>query len=317
MHWRPSADLPALQRRAALLADIRRFFDERGVLEVETPLLAQHTVTDPALEPLCVESGASIDSVRYLQTSPEYHMKRLLAAHGEPIYQVARVFRDGEVGPRHNPEFTLLEWYRPGFDLHALMREVQSLVHHCLGDCPVHFHSYRELFEQVLQVDPHTAGAAELERIARAQIDAGDIEGDRDLWLDLLMSHVVEPHLATLPLCFVYDYPASQAALAQVAEVDGVVVAQRFETYLHGVELANGYCELRCEKEQRQRFERDNATRVGRGLPPVPLDECLLQALEHGLPACSGVALGVDRLLLAATEAADVSAVLAFDWSRA
>lgn len=320
MPWQPSADLRALRARAALLASVRAFFDERGVLEVETPLLCSSGITDPSIEPLKVECGVSIGSApRYLQTSPEYAMKRLLAAGSGPIYQVARAFRDGEAGSRHNPEFTLLEWYRPGLDYRQLMTEVEALLRCCLGDGlsdgPAKYYSYRQLFLEVLAVDPFLAGATELETCARQHIDVGSLTGDSDLWLDLLMSHVIEPVLATRGLCFVYDYPRSQAALSRIAWVDGVEVGQRFEFYLDGLELGNGYFELSDAREQRHRFEADNTRRLATGLNPMPIDERLLDALDHGLPLCSGVALGLDRLLMVAFRGAKIRDVLAFDWA--
>ncbi|MDH5172198.1 MAG: EF-P lysine aminoacylase EpmA [Gammaproteobacteria bacterium] len=317
MEWQPGATLGLLQARAALLGRIRRFFAERDVLEVETPLLCSRGITDPTIEPLIVERGVSLGRPRYLQTSPEYAMKRLLACHGQPIFQLARAFRDGEAGSRHNPEFTLLEWYRPGFDHHALMAEVAELVHHCIGERPLHSRSYRQLFLELLAVDPFTATIAELAAVARDRIDTGTIAGDRDLWLDLLMSHLIEPQLAGRGMWFVYDYPASQAALARTESSEGFMVGQRFELYVDGIELANGYFELLDAAEQRRRFERDNARRREYALPERPLDERLLAALEHGLPECSGVALGVDRLLMLATGAGDIRQVLAFDWERA
>ncbi len=308
------ASREALEARAALLRRVRDFFHARGVLEVETPLLCEAGVTDPAIENFLLESGQSLTRPRYLQSSPEYAMKRLLVEGSGPIYQIARSFRDGEAGSRHNPEFSLLEWYRPGFGLRELMAEVAELVQDCLGEQPLEYVSYRELFLRELQLDPLTASPAELEAVARANMDAGSISGDRDLWLDLLMSHLLEPRLRGL--CFVYDYPASQAALARIEEVDGLPVARRFELYVDGVELANGYHELGDAVEQRLRFERDNAIRRERGQPERPLDERLLAALEQGLPDCSGVALGFDRLLMLATGIGDIRAVLALDWSR-
>jgi lysyl-tRNA synthetase class 2 len=315
--WRPAASLERIRARALLLGQLRAFFAARNILEVETPLLCSAGVTDPVIEPLVVERGALVQQARYLQTSPEYAMKRLLARDGLAIYQLARAFRDGEAGARHNPEFTLLEWYRPGFDHHALMAEVAELVQHCLGQRPLHKFSYRELFLNHLQVDPFTASPGELESLVRAHIDVGTMAGDRDLWLDLLMSHVIEPRLARPGMVFVHDYPASQAALARIVEVDGIAVGQRFELYVDGMELANGYFELLDAGEQRRRFERDNARRREHCQPERPLDERLLAALEHGLPPCSGVALGVDRLLMLATGAGDIREVLAFDWHRA
>ena len=308
------ADRGQLQARAGLLALIRSFFVARDILEVDTPLLCRSGVTDSSIEPLTVERGASIDRPRFLQSSPEYAMKRLLAAGSGAIYQLARAFRDGEAGIRHNPEFTLLEWYRPGYDHHQLMAEVAELVSACLGERPLRKFSYRQLFEQQLAIDPFTASVSDLMGLARQHIDTGIVSGDRDLWLDLLMSHVLEPQLAGLGMCFIYDYPASQAALAQVAEVDGLPVGQRFELYVDGMELANGYFELTDAAEQRRRFEQDNLRRREYGLPERPLDEHLLAALEQGLPSCSGVALGVDRLLMLVMGEPDIRNVLTFDW---
>ncbi len=316
MDWQPSAGLDALRERAALMQRTRDFFARRGVLEVDTPLLCSAGVTDPAIENLSVERGASLRRPRYLQSSPEYAMKRLLAAGSGPIWQLAKAFRDGEAGGRHNPEFSLLEWYRPGFDLEQLMAEVAALVLECLGERPVEYTSYRELFRRELGLDPMLADLAELRERARREIDTGNIDGDRDLWLDLLMSHLVEPRLAGRGLCFVFDYPASQAALAQVVPAGDVEIARRFELYVDGMELANGYLELLDAGAQQQRFTADNRKRRERGQPERPLDDFLLAAMEAGMPACSGVAMGFDRLLMLASGRRDIREVLAFDWSR-
>lgn len=299
--------LQALRARAELLADLRAFFARRGVLEVETPLLSRSTVTDPALAPIpCGD--------RWLQTSPEYAMKRLLADGSGPIFQVCKAFRGGEAGPRHNPEFTLLEWYRPGYDLRDLMAEVAELVCELLDERPVRYVAYRELFEAAVGLDPHRASADELESCARQRVDYAGGAESRDTWLDLLMSHVIQPSLADVVL--VYDYPASQAALARLRPDGEIPVAERFELFLDGVELANGYRELTDAVEQRRRFEADNAVLATRGEPPRPLDEQLLAALESGLPDCAGVALGLDRLLMLKLGAGSLADVLAFDWSR-
>ena len=311
--WRPGADLAVIRARAELLAASRRFFADRGILEVETPLLCSHGVSDPSIDSfaLPLEGGE-----RYLQSSPEFAMKRLLAAGSGPIYQVTRAFRRGEAGPRHNPEFSLLEWYRPGFDHHQLMAEVAELVACCIGERPWRKCSYRELFEDLLAIDPMTATDAVVEARARAHVDVGAMSGGRDLWLDLLMSHVIEPRLSGPDLVFVYDYPVTQAALAVLGTSDGQRVAHRFELYIDGVELANGYFELTDVDEQRRRFESDNAGRSTRGQPQMPVDHRLLAALASGLPACSGVALGLDRLLMLATGERDIRRVLAFGWER-
>ncbi|TGD72603.1 EF-P lysine aminoacylase GenX [Mangrovimicrobium sediminis] len=318
MDWQPSASLEALRQRAALLQRTRYFFARRGVLEVETPLLCSAGVSDPAIENLAVERGTSLARPRYLQSSPEYAMKRLLAAGSGPIYQLARAFRDGEAGARHNPEFSLLEWYRPGFDLGQLMAEVAELVLEFVGERPVEYIAYRDLFLRELDLDPLLAPPAALEARARAALDVGDLAGNRDLWLDLLMSHLVEPALAGRGLCFVYDYPASQAALARLETRGEVSVARRFELYVDGVELANGYHELTDAAEQRRRFAADNARRAQHGQPLREADDYLLAALASadGLPDCCGVALGFDRLLMLASGINDIRQTLAFDWSR-
>ncbi len=316
MNWRPGASIEAIAARGALLGKIRLFFFQRGILEVDTPLLCSAGITDPSIEPLIVAGGASLSSPRFLQTSPEYAMKRLLAAGSGAIYQIARAFRDGEAGSRHNPEFTLLEWYRPGYDHHQLMTEVAELVCHCLGDRPLRQLSYRELFAQTLGLDPFTASTRQLADTAKEHIDLGFSSGDRDLWLDLLMSHLIEPELASMGMCFVYDYPASQAALSRVVQANDVNVGQRFELYLDGMELANGYCELTDATEQERRFVADNEKRREMGLGERPLDTHLLAAMEHGLPQCSGVALGIDRLLMLLVGSTDIREVIAFDWQR-
>lgn len=307
--WQPFAGRRELAARAVLLNQIRAFFAARDVLEVETPLLCRFTVTDPSLSPIaCGE--------RWLQTSPEYAMKRLLATGCGPVYQICKAFRGGEVGTLHNPEFTLLEWYRPDFSLAQLMGEVAELVCGVLQRSDWESLGYAELFKRFVGVDPHTAELDELEACARAHIDYSGQSESRETWLDLIMSQVIEPRLKEMGLLFVTDYPASRAMLARVRESNGVEVAERFELYVDGIELANGYRELVDPLEQRRRFEQDNTALAQRGHPPRPLDEGLLAALDHGLPACSGVALGVDRLLMASAQIADIRHVLSFDWTR-
>jgi elongation factor P--(R)-beta-lysine ligase len=314
--WQPGATPDVLKMRAALLATIRQFFQTRNVLEVETPLLCSSGVTEPAIAPLAVASGQSIAGTRYLQSSPEYAMKRLLAAGSGPIYQIARAFRDGEAGGRHNPEFSMLEWYRPGFDHHQLMTEVEQLMVACLGEKPVQRFSYRELFQHFMDIDPFTCSDQELASLASSAVEVNFSSAERDVWLDLILSHLIEPSLKDSGYCFVYDYPASQAALSRLESVDDVTVGQRFELYVDGMELANGYCELTDPGEQRSRFEADNHRRLAMGLPEQPVDELLLAALDAGMPACSGVALGVDRLLMMRAGRSDIRDVLAFDWGR-
>ncbi|MEM7356633.1 MAG: EF-P lysine aminoacylase EpmA, partial [Acidobacteriota bacterium] len=247
-----------LVRRAGLLADLRCFFAERGVLEVETPLLAAGTITDPHLASLSCEIAAGAAPRLYLQTSPEFAMKRLLAAGSGAIFQICKAFRDGEAGSRHNPEFTLLEWYRPGFDHHRLMDEMDELLGAILGLPAAERLTYAEAFERHAGLDPHRAPLVDLRAVAgsRGIEIVGAAPDDRDGWLHLLMSHLVEPELGRRRPTFLHDFPASQAALARVREGDPPL-AERFEVYSEGVELANGFHELRDAGEQRRRFAAD------------------------------------------------------------
>jgi lysyl-tRNA synthetase class 2 len=319
--WRPSASLEALQQRAELLARLRRYFAEQGVLEVETPLLSAAGNPDPHIPSFTTAPGPDGEAPRYLNTSPEFAMKRLLAADVGPLYQVCKAFRRGEQGKHHNPEFTLLEWYRPGFDHLKLMDEVDVLVRELADGLrllgPTERFSYRECFERYLQIDPLTASMAALKSCAEAQL--GTVSGlgddDRDGWLDLLLSHCIQPHLGKGRLTFIVDYPASQAALARI-RADEPPVAERFELFIDGIELANGFHELQDAQEQRTRFEADLVRRQMEKLEPVVLDARLLKALEVGLPACAGVALGLDRLQLVLTGCEQIRATLAFSYER-
>lgn len=324
--WSPSASLEALRLRAALLADIRAFFAARGVLEVETPVLSHAGATDPNLDSFITRyrgPGAADGATLYLHTSPEFPMKRLLAAGSGPIYQICRAFRNGESGRRHNPEFTLLEWYRPGFDHHQLMDEVETLLRALfrgrIAPGAARRLSYAEAFLTHVGVDPHRATVAELARAAAEHGIAapdGMPEHDRDPWLDLLLTERVEPALAAEGLCFLYDYPASQAALARVRP-GTPPVAERFEVYLHGMELANGFHELIDAREQGERFARERQRRRERGRGDVPPDQHLLTALTDGLPPVAGVALGLDRLLMVLIGAGCIEEVIAFPIDRA
>lgn len=292
-------------------------------MEVETPILSRHAGTDPAIELLQTRytgPGAPGGLPLFLHSSPEFPMKRLLAAGSGPIYQICRVFREGELGRRHNPEFTLLEWYRPGFDHQALMDEVAALVRVALErELPWERLSYGDLFRRHLGIDPHVAGEAELRSLAIGQgipgADALVLEG-ADPWLDLLLTQCIEPHLGRGCMTFVYDYPASQASLARIRP-GPPPVGERFELYLEGIEIANGFHELANAAEQRARFEQDNRVRESRGQPLMPLDENLLAALAAGLPDCAGVALGIDRLLMVAEGAGSIEEVMAFPLGRA
>jgi lysyl-tRNA synthetase class 2 len=323
--WSPSASLDTLRQRARLLQDLRAFFLARGVLEVETPLLSAAASTDPQLRSLLTQytgPGFPRGCTLYLHTSPEFAMKRLLAAGSGPIFQLCKVFRDGEAGRLHNPEFTLLEWYRPGYDHHALMTEVAELVTQVLKDrVPLgatEWLTYEEAFRRHTGLDALNASGAQWAECARQHgIDSAGLAPDAvDGWRDLLLSHLIEPHLGKGHLTFLYEYPASQAALARLRP-ERPAVAERFELYLQGVELANGFHELGNAGEQRRRFEHDLARRAVLGLASVPPDERLLAALDQGLPACAGVALGVDRLVMLALGAERLADVMAFPIERA
>jgi lysyl-tRNA synthetase class 2 len=319
--WRPTASMEMLRLRAEILAKIRVFFAEREVLEVETPLLASAPVTDLHLQALsCRYRGPGADGGRdlFLQTSPEFAMKRLLAAGSGPIYQICKAIRDGEAGTMHNPEFTILEWYRPGLDHHALMDEIDEFLSSILGADTGERLTYAEAFERHAGIDPLRASAEQLGSRSRDLLsgEAPDLGDDRNGWLDLLLSHAVEPQLGNGRPSFVHDWPADQAALARVRPGDPPL-AERFEVYVEGVELANGYYELIDDAEQLQRFESELEARRLAGLPEPPIDVRLLAALEHGLPECAGVALGVDRLVMLAAGTRNIADVLAFPIDRA
>lgn len=311
-----------LRLRAWIYVKIRAFFQARGVMEVETPLLSGATVTDPHLHSMaCRFEGPGAPEGRglYLQTSPEHAMKRLLAAGCGPVFQICKAFRNGEAGRRHNPEFTLLEWYRPGFDHHRLMDEVDDFLHETLGAAPAERITYGEMFERHVDVNPHTVSVEHLRRRAgELGVTGGEAleSEDRDHWLQLLLTHRIEPHLGRGRPTFVYDYPVSQSALARVRPGEPPV-AERFEVYVEGVELANGFHELTDAEEQRRRFHADLQTRRRLGLEPVPVDERLLAALQSGLAPCAGVALGIDRLVMLAARADDLADVVAFPVDRA
>lgn len=313
--WQPRASLSALKSRADQLTWLRGFFARRGVLEVETPVLGRHGVTDANLDgvPAELTPVAGAPGEGWLQTSPEYHMKRLLAAGSGPIYQVARVFRDGERGGRHNPEFSLLEWYRPGFTDVDLMAEVSDLVVGWLGCARPQVLRYREALLQFAGLDPFVATDRELMRRCEQWLEPEQVMAlGRDGCLDLLMSYLVEPALAGVGPVFITGYPQSQAALARVSVQDGVAQAHRFELYVEGIELCNGYWELTDAGEQRRRFEADNRLRRQSGKPVMAIDESFMAALEAGMPDCAGVALGLDRLLMLKLGTSDIADVLAF-----
>jgi lysyl-tRNA synthetase class 2 len=346
--WRPSASHAHLVERAALLRRAREFFAAREVLEVDTPLLVNAAVTDVHIhsarvrltEPGVAQPGSAAPAPAapapplFLHTSPEYAMKRLLAAGSGDIYQICHVVRGLECGRLHNPEFTLIEWYRTGFTLASLMDEVEALVRTLLGAASAarasERLSYREAFLRELALDPFSASEEALARAAQPlgfrraplppRADRGATSsasaGARDEWLELLMASLVGPRLGRSALTFVHSYPASQAALARLDRTDARV-AERFELYCEGIELANGFHELAAADEQRARFEHDNAERRRLGLPLAAPDERLLAALAAGLPDCAGVALGFDRTLMLALGAGHIEQVLPFPTARA
>ena len=312
----------ALRLRARLYARVRRFFAERDVLEIETPILSAAGNTDPNIESFTTRFSGHVDAgapLRWLRTSSEFPQKRLLAAGIGDCYELGRVFRNGEAGRRHNPEFTMLEWYRVGWDHRRLIDETVELVRAALAlvgkSAEVQKYTYRELFRTALNLDPFAASDAELQAaLGDVQIDAHELW--RDDWLDLLLTHRIQPAFPADRITVISDYPATQCALAKI-RADDSPVAERFELYVGAQELANGYHELTDDAEQRARFERDNARRRERGLIEVPIDARLLAALEQGMPDCAGVALGVERLLMAMLGTDDIRDVLAFAFADA
>jgi lysyl-tRNA synthetase class 2 len=309
----PTASLAALEKRAELLRRLRDFFHARNFLEVETPLLSPEIIPELHIEPIRTDDGS------FLQASPELHMKRLLAAGAKAIFQVSRSFRAGERGQLHNPEFTIVEWYRVGDDMRAGIDRLDELTQSLLGTQPALRTTYAHAFERALNLCPHRATLDELSAAAskeRGIVPANMDHTDRDEWLNLLLATRVEPQLGRDRPEIIYHYPASQASLAKVIATDaGQDVAERFELYYHGVELANGFHELSDVTEQRRRFEAVNSACAADSRLALPLPESLLAALEHGLPDCTGVALGFDRLAMLAAGAKSIDEVIAFSQS--
>ena len=313
--WRPVATRDILKQRAKMLQNIRAFFSQRDVLEVETPALSRAATTDPTIH--SVEARLA-GELRYLHTSPEFPMKRLLAAGSGDIFQVCKVFRAEESGRYHNPEFSLLEWYRLGFDEHRLADEVVELISSLspsgMLSSPAIKISYQALFKERLGIDPFAISIDDLEAFARQKAIHPHCELSFDSWLDLAFSHCLAPKLSIDNLTVVYDYPASQAALARVHS--NCQTAARFEIFWGSIELANGFYELADSAEQRQRFNAELRQREAGTLPQVPMDSYFLQALQEGLPDCAGVALGLDRLLMCFVGATHIDEVLAFPYER-
>lgn len=317
--WRPSASLEMLRRRAGLFRRCREFFHRRGVLEVDTPLLVNFPVTDVHVDNLEVCATSRYPrGRRFLHTSPEYAMKRLLAAGSGPIFQICKVFRDDPEGPLHNREFTLLEWYRPGFDQWALMTEVEALLGELGWTQGVERRSYAQVFYDQWGVESATATVRQLAGLAaQSQLNVTAAASlDRHQWLDLLFGAVLIPKLGWERPVFVTEFPPEQAALAEI-DPGPPPVARRFELIINGIEIGNGYQELRDPEEHRVRFEADRRCRRQEGLPDREMDPFLLAAVHAGLPACSGVAIGLDRLLLSMTGKTRLEEVLPFVEARA
>lgn len=315
--WQPTATIETLKQRAVILQKIRQFFLNRNYLEVETPLLSNATVTDPHLHSF---ETYFHQKKLYLQTSPEYAMKRLLCHSSGAIFQITKVFRNDELGKQHNPEFTMLEWYKPQFDHHDLMNEIDEFLQTIMHTPKAQKISYKEIFLKILDINPLDATVEQLEKIAKKNIELtiSETPHNRDFWLYLLMSHIIEPNLPHDIPTFIYDFPSSQAALARIGKnTQGETIAERFEVYLGGMELANGFHELSDAKEQEKRFQYEQQLRKQNNLPDVPYDQHLIAALKQGLPNCAGVALGIDRLMMIALKKKSIEEVISFSIENA
>lgn len=315
-NWQPSADIKTLKRRAQYLADIRLFFTGRDVWELETPILSLTAPTAPYLDSFRTDYlaiGTQDKQSYYLQTSPEFAMKRLLAAGSDSIYQIAKVFRNGEQDRLHSPEFTMLEWYRVGFNLTHLMDEAELLLQQIFNYSDFPRLSYQKVFKQLLAIDVLNCSDEQIKQCALNTISSlpNDFDTDRDGYLALLMSYIIEPELAKqYQGFFIYDFPPAQAQLAKIKhDQQGNNIADRFELYIDGVEIANGYNELLDANELRKRFESDNQQRKQQNKPEMPIDENLLAAMQYGFPECSGVALGLDRLMMLVMDKQAISQV--------
>jgi elongation factor P--(R)-beta-lysine ligase len=323
MDWQPSCSFELLRLRARMLQKIRQFFADRLVLEVETPLLCHAIGTDPHLNFFSTECTSPKRQTLFLQTSPEFAMKRLLAAGCGSIYQICKAFRNGEAGRYHNPEFTLLEWYRVGFDLSQLMDEAEELITALFGESmalqPTQRISYQALFQQVTGLNPLLFFYEEYASYAENNdlLDAVALCGqDHSSWLDFIFSHQIQPKLALNTLWLIFGYPACLPSLAKV-NVDNPLIVERAELFINGVELGNGYHELCDAEEQARRFDKEIASRQAINRPAVTRDDRLLAALEAGLPDCSGIAIGLDRILMLLSNSPAIDEVLAFSISRA
>ncbi|GBL05182.1 elongation factor P--(R)-beta-lysine ligase [Glaciecola sp. KUL10] len=328
INWRPTASINTLRERAQLLKTIRYFFDVRNVLEVETPILARSTVTDVHLEAMSTIHTNPMDNKQsklWMQTSPEFAMKRLLCAGSGCIYQICKSIRDDELGKKHNPEFTMLEWYRVGFDMQSLIDEVDLLLRETIGTSAMRQMTYQQAFVEYLGIDPlslsidtlvHECIKHGFENIVESVNLENNQQTDVDMMLQLLFSHCIEPRLVGDSPVSISHFPKSQAALAKLCPMLPDT-ALRFEVYYKGIELANGYEELQDAQIQKQRMEEDNRIRNAIGREKKPIDDLFLDALMIGLPKCSGVALGVDRLLMLKLGFTDIRKVISFSIENA
>lgn len=337
MNWAPNTTHKTRQQRAQMLHDIRAFFIQKDVLEVETPALSLAGNTDPFIESI---QSSSNNTSRYLHTSPEYPMKRLLAADADDIYQICKVWRDGEIGKNHNPEFTLLEWYRVDYSYQQLMLEVSELIHLLLPDLKNkdQFISYEALFLEKFDINPHIAKQDELIYCANENIDGLSCDDlDRQAILDALLTHCIEPSFSKSCLTFVYDYPSSQSALAQIREskfitdpksikteggvvrknAESIYLAERFEVYFGPMELGNGYQEEVSYDRNKEILQTENAARLKAGLMQVTEDKNFLQACKSGIPQSAGVAVGLDRILMCISGVDSIQKVINFPWDVA
>ncbi len=318
--WKPGASIKTLRQRADLIKQIRTFFEERNVLEVETPSISRFPAVDLHLDCFSIQASFGFNP-GYLITSPEYHMKRLLAGGSGSIFQICKAFRREESGSRHNPEFTILEWYREGWDHWQLMEEIDSLMQLILNTAPATYLSYKDAFNNLLGIDPLSFSAKDFEAVCRQKksVPPPDLlqpDTDKDEQLNFLMGSFIEPELGKHSPVFLHDYPASQANLAKLYQ-EKPGYAMRFEVYYRGVELGNGFCELTDPEIQRQRFETENQARLAMGKEELSLDHHFLDALKTGMPECAGVAMGIDRILMLALGIGDLDQIVAFSWSRA
>lgn len=323
MNWSSNLPWEVAKQRAQIIAKIRAFFAERDVIEIETPLLSLGTVTDVYLNAFTTTYHHLADTKNtkelFLQTSPEFAMKRLLCNGYQSIYQICKAFRDEEHGRHHNPEFTMLEWYRLEFDHLRLMQEVSDLLVEVLGCKTPSFISYQAVFQAHAHCDPLDTSIEELLNIIERYGKSADWlveENDLGTLLQYVFSEIIEAKIGLDAPCFVYGFPSSQASLAKINQDDSRV-ADRFECYYRGIELVNGFNELQCAKSQRTRFIKDNQQRLTKGLPVKPIDENFLSALEKGLPECAGVAMGIDRLIMLALEKDSIEDVITFTIERA